>query len=97
MGDDWSPRSVTISSTACMSKDGTMNHYIMQVSTGEVTQIGKPRLYTSFAPSPDAKFLLLAWLERPYSYTMPCGRFPKRVQLWDRSVNFAILSLQSHH
>lgn len=56
----------------------------VQVSTGEVSQIGQTRLYTSFAPSPDAKFLLAAWLERPYSYTVPCGRFPKRVQLWDR-------------
>ena len=56
----------------------------MQVSTGEVSQVGSTRMYTSFAPSPDAKFLLVAWLERPYSYTVPCGRFPKRVQLWDR-------------
>lgn len=57
-----------------------------QVSTGEVTQLGGTKLYTSFAPSPDARFLLVAWLERPFSYTVPCGRFPKRVQLWDRSV-----------
>lgn len=57
---------------------------LSQVYTGEVSQIGETRLYTSFAPSPDANFLLVAWLERPYSHTMPCGRFPKRVQLWDR-------------
>lgn len=25
-------------------------------------------------------------LERPYSYSLPCGRFPKRVQLWTRWV-----------
>ncbi|CAL5225819.1 g8598 [Coccomyxa viridis] len=56
----------------------------IDVYTGEVSQIGETRLYTSFAPSPDANFLLVAWLERPYSHTMPCGRFPKRVQLWDR-------------
>ena len=49
----------------------------MQVSTGEVTQLGGTQLYTSFAPSPDARFLLVAWLERPYSYTVPCGRFPQ--------------------
>lgn len=55
-----------------------------QVSTGEVTQLGETRMYTSFSPSPDAQYLLVAWLERPYSYTVPCGRFPKRVQLWDR-------------
>ena len=66
----------------------------MQVSTGEVTQLGGTQLYTSFAPSPDARFLLVAWLERPYSYTVPCGRFPKRVQLWDRSV---VLRLRLPH
>ena len=49
-----------------------------------MTQIGETRLYTSFSPSPDANYVLVAWLERPFSYTVPCGRFPKRVQLWDR-------------
>ncbi|BDA47831.1 probable glutamyl endopeptidase, chloroplastic [Coccomyxa sp. Obi] len=61
------------------------NLIYIKVSTGEVTQLGDTRLYTSFAPSPDARFLLVAWLESPFSYTVPCGRFPKRVQLWDRS------------
>ena len=46
--------------------------------------MGAPRLYAAFAPSPDGRFLLAAWLERPFSYTVPCGRFPKRVQVWDR-------------
>ena len=55
-----------------------------QVSTGEVRRVGEPRLYTAFAPSPDGRFLLVSWLERPFSYTVPCGRFPKRIQLWDR-------------
>lgn len=57
---------------------------MVQVSTGEVTQLGDTKLYTSFAPSPDARYVMVAWLERPFSYTVPCGRFPKRVQLWDR-------------
>ena len=46
--------------------------------------MGPPRLYAAFAPSPDGRFLLVAWLERPFSYTVPCGRFPKRIQVWDR-------------
>jgi dipeptidyl aminopeptidase/acylaminoacyl peptidase len=56
-----------------------------QVSTGEATPLGPARAYTASTPSPDGRFLLVAWLERPYSYTVPCGRFPKRVQLWDRA------------
>lgn len=46
--------------------------------------MGKPRLYCGLDASPDGKFLLVSWLERPFSYTVPCGRFPKRLQLWDR-------------
>jgi len=41
------------------------------------------RVYTAVSPSPDGKYLLVAWLERPWSYVVPCGRFPKRVELWD--------------
>ena len=58
----------------------------MQVSTGEKKRIGGPRLYCSLSTSPDAQFLLVAWLERPFSYNVPCGRFPKRIQVWDRFV-----------
>lgn len=56
----------------------------LKVSTGEVKQLGPPRLYTAVAPSPDGQYLLVAWLERPFSYNVPCGRFPKRIQLWDK-------------
>jgi len=51
----------------------------------QVVPIGpaEPRIYTGISPSPDGKFLLVQWLERPYSYLVPCGRFPKRVELWD--------------
>ena len=59
---------------------------LLQVSTGERKRIGGPRLYCSLSTSPDAQYLLVAWLERPFSYNVPCGRFPKRIQVWDRSV-----------
>ena len=35
-------------------------------------------------------------LERPYFYTMPCGRFPKRVQLWDRCAFPLKIALRAH-
>lgn len=57
----------------------------VQVSTGKVTKLGPSRLYTAVAPSPDGEYLLVAWLERPFSYNVPCGRFPKRIQLWDKT------------
>lgn len=54
------------------------------MSTGEIQHLGPTRMYNSFAPSPDGRFVLISWLERPFSYNVPCGRFPKRVQVWDR-------------
>jgi dipeptidyl aminopeptidase/acylaminoacyl peptidase len=57
----------------------------VKLSTGAVTPLGppdEPRLYTGISPSPGAQFLLVSWLERPYSYALPCGRFPKRVEVW---------------
>eukprot|EP00884_Botryococcus_braunii_P016558 jgi/Botrbrau1/3586/Bobra.0078s0038.1 len=60
----------------------------VQVSTGEVTRFGPTQMYCDLNPSPDGQYLVVAWLERPYSYTVPCGRFPKRVQLWTRDGNF---------
>jgi hypothetical protein len=60
----------------------------LNVASGEITTLGEPRVYTAVSPSPDGRYLLVAWLERPYSYAVPCGRFAKRVQLWDNIGNF---------
>lgn len=40
---------------------------------------GKPRIYTRCDPSPDGKFAIVETVKRPYSYSVPCGRFPKSV------------------
>ena len=56
----------------------------MQVDTGQVERVGPPRMYTAISPSPDAQWLLVSWMERPFSFNVPCGRFPLRVQLWTR-------------
>ncbi|CAD6210899.1 unnamed protein product [Miscanthus lutarioriparius] len=49
---------------------------------GTVKPIGPPALYTSVDPSPDDKYIMLSSIHRPYSYIVPCGRFPKKVELW---------------
>lgn len=38
--------------------------------------------------SPDGRYLLISWLERPFSFAVPCGRFPARVELWTRDGDF---------
>ncbi|KIY94927.1 hypothetical protein MNEG_13035 [Monoraphidium neglectum] len=50
--------------------------------------IAPTRLYTEVDASPDGEWLLVSWLERPFSYAVPCGRFPARVQLWRRDGTF---------
>jgi len=57
----------------------------VDIASGEVAYLSKePRIFTSVAASPDSRYLLVSWLERPFSFTVPCGRFPKMVELWDR-------------
>lgn len=56
----------------------------VNVATGETKAIGPPRMYTGVDPSPDGRFLLVSWIERPFSYELPVGRFPRVWQVWDR-------------
>ncbi|KVI12548.1 Peptidase S9, prolyl oligopeptidase, catalytic domain-containing protein [Cynara cardunculus var. scolymus] len=54
---------------------------------GTVKLFGEPALYTSLDPSPDEKYILLSSVHRPFSFTVPCGRFPKKVDLWSADGN----------
>ncbi|KAL2345477.1 hypothetical protein Fmac_006762 [Flemingia macrophylla] len=49
---------------------------------GATKEIGPPAVYTSMDPSPDHKYILISSIHRPYSFIVPCGRFPKKVELW---------------
>ncbi len=42
-----------------------------------------PCLIDEAKPSPDGHYILLTTLERPYSYQLPAGRFPRRIQVID--------------
>ncbi|TKY61708.1 glutamyl endopeptidase [Spatholobus suberectus] len=50
---------------------------------GSKKEIGPPAVYTSMDPSPDQKYILISSIHRPYSFIVPCGRFPKKVELWN--------------
>jgi dipeptidyl aminopeptidase/acylaminoacyl peptidase len=52
---------------------------------GAVTRFGRPTLLDRAEPSPDGKFLLVEHIERPFSYLVPYDRFPRRVEVWDRT------------
>jgi len=50
---------------------------------GRVEPVGVPGLYTDLAPSPDGRYLLSQRVERPFSYLVPLGHFPRRIEVLD--------------
>jgi dipeptidyl aminopeptidase/acylaminoacyl peptidase len=52
---------------------------------GDVTPLGKPGIYAGVDPSPDGRFILVQTIHRPFSYTVPLYRFPRRIEIWDRA------------
>ena len=57
----------------------------IDASTGAITPIGKPGVYTDVEAAPDGQHLLVDTLKRPYSYSVTYGRFAHTVDVWDRS------------
>ncbi|GMN52305.1 hypothetical protein TIFTF001_021459 [Ficus carica] len=55
---------------------------------GIVKEIGPPAVYTSMDPSPDQNYILISTIHRPYSFIVPCGRFPKKVDIWTADGRF---------
>ncbi|GAB2301826.1 hypothetical protein Dimus_035852 [Dionaea muscipula] len=55
---------------------------------GTTKRFGPPSVYTSLDPSPDHRYILVRSIHRPYSFTVPCGRFPKKVDLWTADGQF---------
>jgi dipeptidyl aminopeptidase/acylaminoacyl peptidase len=49
---------------------------------GRVAPLSQPGIFTASDPSPDGNWLLVETLRRPYSYTVPASRFPRRVEVW---------------
>lgn len=55
---------------------------------GMVKEMGPPAVYTSMDSSPDHKYILISSIHRPYSFIVPCGRFPKKVDVWTADGQF---------
>jgi dipeptidyl aminopeptidase/acylaminoacyl peptidase len=49
---------------------------------GEESTVGAP-VVGAATPSPDGRYLLVEQVHRPYSYTVPFHRFPRRTEVWD--------------
>ena len=50
----------------------------------KITKIGKPAIYKEVELSPDNQYLLIATIDRPYSYQVPYYRFPVKFEILDR-------------
>jgi dipeptidyl aminopeptidase/acylaminoacyl peptidase len=51
---------------------------------GDVKHLGAAAMIASFEPSPDENFILVESIHRPFSYIVPQGTFPRRIEIWDR-------------
>jgi dipeptidyl aminopeptidase/acylaminoacyl peptidase len=61
----------------------------VDITSGDVTAFGDAdRVYTAVSCSPSGDYVLISWLQKPWSYAVPCGRFPKVVQVWDKNGRF---------
>jgi dipeptidyl aminopeptidase/acylaminoacyl peptidase len=73
---------------------------LVDTTNGRITPVGKPAIFSRVDPSPDGEHILTAQIHRPYSYLLPFERFPKEVEVWDRSgkleYKLASLPLEEH-
>ena len=56
---------------------GTSQLAIVEPSTGAVTKVAAPGMYDSVEASPDGTLLLVTRIDRPFSYVVPHGSFPR--------------------
>ncbi|KAK4372424.1 hypothetical protein RND71_007808 [Anisodus tanguticus] len=55
---------------------------------GEMKPFGPPAIYTSMDPSSDQTYIMITSTHRPFSFVVPCGRFPKKVEVWTANGKF---------
>ncbi len=68
--------------------DALFEHYLTSELAGisrdgSVTRLGLSGGIIAAVPSPDARFLLVQTIHRPYSHQVPYTRFPSRVEILD--------------
>lgn len=52
---------------------------------GNTRTIGAAGIFMGFSVSPDGRFVLRQPVQRPYSYVVPVGSFPRRIEVIDRA------------
>ncbi|HZH33540.1 MAG TPA: hypothetical protein VEX64_01805, partial [Pyrinomonadaceae bacterium] len=50
---------------------------------GKIRNVGQPGIFDTSDVAPDGQHLLVARLQKPYSYLYPSNRFPREVEVWN--------------
>jgi dipeptidyl aminopeptidase/acylaminoacyl peptidase len=58
---------------------------VVDVSSGKITNMGQPAIFSAVDAAPDGQHILVGRIKKPYSYVFPLNRFPREVEIWDRS------------
>lgn len=59
----------------------------VDLSTGQITPVGRPGIFQTVDPSPDGKYILVSRIQKPYSYLYPDFAFPREIEVWDANGN----------
>ncbi|HEX5874689.1 MAG TPA: prolyl oligopeptidase family serine peptidase [Pyrinomonadaceae bacterium] len=51
--------------------------------SGRSTPFGKTAIFQAIDPAPDGQHILIARLQKPFSYLFPDSAFPKEIEVWD--------------
>jgi dipeptidyl aminopeptidase/acylaminoacyl peptidase len=60
---------------------------------GSVRDLAPARLYSDNAVSPDGRYLLAEWIDRPFSYLVPASRFPTSIRVLDMTSGEEVFAL----
>jgi dipeptidyl aminopeptidase/acylaminoacyl peptidase len=56
----------------------------VDVASGQQTSLGSPALFETVDVSPDANFIFVSRVRKPYSWLVPYTNFPSTAEVWDR-------------
>jgi dipeptidyl aminopeptidase/acylaminoacyl peptidase len=56
----------------------------VDATTGQRSPVGSPAVFEMVEVSPDANYVLVGRIKRPYSWLVPYTNFPSAVEVWDR-------------
>lgn len=57
----------------------------VNLQDGQIKNFGASGIVSSMSTSPDGKYVFVIFIDEPFSYIVPYGRFPKKANIYDRN------------